>query len=254
MVRAIINGCNGRMGQTLVNAIEASEDFEVAAGVDPFGKSPADWDFTTYASLSEVKETADVVIDFSNIDGLKDLCSQAIEKKLPMVIATTGITEEHLDFMRDCGKKIAILQAANMSLGINLLKVLVKQAAEVLQDSFDIEIVERHHRMKRDAPSGTALALADVINGNGKGKYEYINGRHEKNKLRTDAEIGIHAVRGGTIVGDHDVIFAGRDEVLQLSHRAYSRSLFATGAMKAAAFIVNKAPGLYHMEDLFSQS
>lgn len=253
MVRTIINGCNGKMGRTLIETIASNDDFQVVAGVDPFGEAPAEWSFSTYTSLDRVKEAADVVIDFSRPEGLEGLLQAAREKKLAVVIATTGLGEEHFTLIKKYAQDIPILQAANMSLGINLLKVLVRQAASVLGKAFDIEIIEKHHRTKRDSPSGTALALADVLKASIDRPTEYIYGRHEKNKLREDSEIGIHAIRGGNIVGEHDVIFAGRDERLNLSHAAYSKALFAIGALQSAEYVTRKGPGFYHMEDVIAE-
>ena len=253
MVKIIVNGCNGTMGRTLIETISSSDDFQVVGGVDPFGAAKEEWNFSTYSSLIEVKESADVVIDFSRVEGLKDLLKAAKTRKLAVVIATTGLSEEHFEYIRECAEEIPILQAANMSLGINLLKVLVRQAAAVLGKSFDIEIIEKHHHLKRDAPSGTALALADVLKASIDRPTEYVYGRHDKNKLREDSEIGIHAVRGGNIVGEHDVIFAGRDERLNLSHAAYSKALFAIGALQSAEYVSKKGPGFYHMEDVIAE-
>lgn len=253
MIRTIINGCNGTMGRTLIETIASNDDFRVVAGVDPYGTGLSEWSFPTYPALSEVSEEADVVIDFSRAEGLQDLLSMARKKKLAVVIATTGLTEKHFEYIRSNAEEIPILQAANMSLGINLLKVLVRQAASVLGKAFDIEIIEKHHRTKRDAPSGTALALADVLKASLDRPTEYIYGRHDKNKLREDTEIGIHAVRGGNIVGEHDVIFAGKDERLNLSHAAYSKALFAIGALQSAEYVARKGPGFYHMEDVIAE-
>lgn len=253
MVNTIINGCNGTMGHTLINTISSTEEFKVAAGVDPYGEASTGWGFPVYKSLNDVKEEADVVIDFSRADGLVEILSVAKTKKLPIVVATTGLSEKHLEYMTECSKVIPILQAANMSLGINLLTVLVKKTAAVLNNTFDIEIVEKHHNLKRDAPSGTALALANTLKASLDGPIEFVYGRKEKNKLRESKEIGIHSIRGGNIVGEHDVIFAGLDERLTLSHAAYSKSLFAIGAIQAAGYLVGKAPGFYHMDDVIAE-
>jgi len=253
MIRTIINGCNGKMGRTLIETIASDDDFMVVAGVDPFGETPAEWSFHVYKKLDDVKEDADVLIDFSRAEGLRDLLEAAKRKKLAVVVATTGLTGEHLDYIRESAEEIPILQAANMSLGINLLKVLVRQAASVLGKAFDIEIIEKHHKTKRDSPSGTALALADVLKASIDRPSEFVYGRHEKDKLRGDAEIGIHAVRGGNIVGEHDIIFAGKDERLNLSHAAYSKALFAIGALQSAEYVARKGPGFYHMEDVIAE-
>ena len=253
MINIIINGCNGTMGHALVETIASTEGFQVAAGIDPFGEVSSDWGFSTYKTLSEVREQADVVIDFSRASGLIDLLGIAKTKKIPVVIATTGLTANHFEYINKCSEEIPILQAANMSLGINLLKVLVKQTAAVLNNTFDIEIIEKHHNVKRDAPSGTALALAETLKASIDRPMEFVFGRQEKNKLRENSEIGIHAIRGGNIVGEHDVIFAGMDERLTLSHAAYSKRLFAIGALQAAEYIQGKSPGFYHMEDVIAE-
>ncbi len=252
MTRIVVNGCNGKMGRVLTDAVEASADFEMVAGIDPVDGGAHR--FPVYRSLQKMREEVDVVIDFSILEGVEPLLVEAEKRKLPVVIATTGLEEEHFTLIKKVSRSIAVFQAANMSLGVNLMKVLIKQAASVLGGSFDIEIVEKHHRLKRDAPSGTALALADTLKSALQHPVDYVFGRKEKNHLRTDDEIGIHAVRGGTIVGEHDVIFAGRDEVLTLRHTAYSKGLFATGALQAAAFISRKKPGFYQMEDMIGES
>jgi 4-hydroxy-tetrahydrodipicolinate reductase len=253
MINTIINGCNGIMGRTLITTIASKEGFKVVAGVDPYGEAPSDWGFPSYKSLSEVQEQADVLIDFSRANGIIELLSIAKTKKLPVVIATTGLTEEHINYIKKCSIKIPVLQAANMSLGINLLKVLVKQTAAVLNNTFDIEIIEKHHNVKRDSPSGTALALADTLKSSIDRPIEFIYGRREKNKLRESREIGIHAIRGGNIVGEHDVIFAGMDERLTLSHAAYSKGLFAIGAIQAAEYLYGKPPGFYLMDNVIAE-
>lgn len=252
MIRIIVNGCNGKMGKVLTDTIQTSDGFELAAGVDPF--EGEEKDFPVYRSLGEVKEEADVVIDFSVPEGFKALLEAATQKKLPVVVATTGLGDEHFALIDKVSRGIPVFQGANMSLGVNLMKVLVRQAAAVLGSSFDIEIVEKHHRTKRDAPSGTALALADTLKTVREYPFEYVYGRKEKNRLRADNEIGIHAVRGGNIVGEHDVIFAGKDELLNLRHTAYSKGLFAMGALQAAAYIVNKQSGFYRMEDMIAET
>ena len=253
MIKIIINGCNGTMGFAIAEAVSNSDGFEVAAGVDLYGEPSVGWSFPVYKTLKDVKEQADVVIDFSRADGVSALLSDVAAKGLPIVIATTGLTEEHHDRIREFSKVIPVLQAANMSLGINLLKLLAKQATAVLSKSFDIEIIEKHHNKKVDAPSGTALALADAIKSSTERSMEYVYGREERNKLRADSEIGIHAVRGGTIVGEHDIIFAGKDERLTLSHGAYSKGLFAVGALNAAEYLFGKDPGFYSMDDMIAE-
>jgi len=252
MIRVIVNGCNGKMGKVLTDTILGSGSFELAAGVDPIEGEESE--FPVYRSLLDVKESADVVIDFSVPEGFASLLKEAEQRKLPVVVATTGLGDEHFALIEKSCRVIPVFQAANMSLGVNLMKVLVRQAASVLGSSFDIEIVEKHHRTKRDAPSGTALALADTLKTVRDYPFEYVYGRKEKNKLREDREIGIHAVRAGNIVGEHDVIFAGKDELVNLRHTAYSKGLFAMGALQAAAYVYRKLPGFYHMEDMIAES
>ena len=252
MIKMIIHGCGGKMGQVLAEAAGSSSEFTVVAGVDPLGGTDAE--FPVYTSLLEVTEQADVVIDFSVTAGIPGLLKGAVEKGLPVVIATTGLDTEHFKMIEEAAGSIPIFQSANMSVGVNLMKVLLRQTTAVLGNTFDIEVIEKHHRTKRDAPSGTALALADVIKGAMSRDAEYVYGRKDKNRLRSDEEIGIHAVRGGNIVGEHDVVFAGKDEVITLQHTAYSKGLFAAGALKAAEYIISKPSGLYQMEDMIAES
>ncbi len=249
MTRVILHGCNGKMGQMISGLIMADEAIEVAAGVDA-------WDdghnaYPVFADISECSIEADCVIDFSAasaVDGLLNYCE---EKKLPCVLCTTGLSQAQLARVKELSQRTAVLKSANMSMGINLLLKLVKNAASVLANAgFDMEIVEKHHNQKVDAPSGTALALADAINEEMNGEYEYVYDRSDRRQKRPEKEIGISAVRGGTIVGDHDVIFAGTDEVLTLSHRAYSRAVFGRGAVQAAKFLAGKPAGLYDMSDV----
>lgn len=254
MTKTIIHGCNGKMGRTLVTSIEGNPEFEVVAGVDAAVEAKSDWRFPVYAALADVPEAADVVIDFSTADAVDAMLEAAKTKGVAVVVATTGLSESQMNQLRETAKSVPIFQAANMSLGVNLLKALISQAAAVLGSAFDIEIVEKHHNTKRDAPSGTALALADSLKAACEQPMEYVHGREEKNKLREKNEIGIHAVRGGNIVGEHDVIFAGQDERLTIAHAAYSKALFATGALKAAAYIAGKRPGLYSMEGMIAET
>lgn len=258
MTRTIIHGCNGKMGRVLAATIAKTEDLEVVAGVDAAvaagGDAADERGFPVYSSLAEVQETADVVIDFTVPQALHGLLETAKEKKMAAVIATTGLSDEQYKELEAAAARIPVFQAANMSLGVNLLRELIKQAAAVLGPAFDIEIVEKHHNTKRDAPSGTALALADTLKAALDRNVEYVYGRKEKDKLRAKAEIGIHAVRGGNIVGEHDVIFAGQDERLTIAHAAYSKALFSVGAVQAARFVSGKVPGFYHMEDMIAES
>lgn len=246
MTSVIMHGCNGKMGQTIAGLIAGDEEITLAAGVDAFDEGKND--FPVFTSLEKCDVEADVVIDFSAapaIDGLLDYC---VEKQLPCVLCTTGLSDEQLEKVKEASKKVAILKSANMSLGINTLMKLLKEAAEILAPAgFDIEIVEKHHRLKVDAPSGTALALGDSVSEALGGEYEYVYDRSGRREKRPKKEIGFSAVRGGTIVGDHDVIFAGEDEVITFSHRAYSKAVFGKGAIQAAKFLKGRPAGLYDM-------
>lgn len=249
MVKVIMHGCNGKMGRTIAGLIAADDEIELVAGVDAYdeGKNP----FPVFTKITECDVEADAVIDFSAapaVDGLLDYC---VEKKLPCVLCTTGLSEAQLARVKEAAGQTAILKSANMSLGINMLLKLLKEAAGILAPAgFDIEIVEKHHNQKVDAPSGTALALADSINEELDNAYEYVYDRSQVRQKRSQKEIGISAVRGGTIVGDHDVIFAGADEVITFSHRAYSKAVFGKGAIQAAKFLAGKPAGLYDMSDV----
>ena len=249
MTKVIMHGCNGKMGQMITGLIAADDEIEIVAGVDAF--ETGNNTYPVFKSIGLCDIGADVVIDFSNaqaIDGLLDYC---MEKKLPCVLCTTGLSEAQLQKVEEAGEKTAVLNSANMSLGINLLLKLLKDAAGILAPAgFDIEIVEKHHNKKVDAPSGTALALADSINEELDNAYEYIYDRSGRREKRPVKEIGLSAVRGGTIVGDHDVIFAGADEVITFSHTAYSKAVFGKGAIQAAKFLAGKPAGKYDMSDV----
>jgi len=251
MVKMIMHGCNGRMGHVIADLVSADEAIEIVAGVDAFGEST--YSFPVFKSLSECNVDADVIVDFSNasaVDGLLDHCAS---KGIPVVLCSTGLSEEQLSKVKETSTKVAILKSANMSVGVNaLLKVLKEVSPIFAAAGFDIEIVEKHHNQKLDAPSGTAIALADSINESLAGEYDYVYDRSTRREKRPVKEIGISAVRGGTIVGDHDVIFAGQDEVVTLSHRAYSRAIFGKGAIEAAKFLAGKGPGMYDMSDVLA--
>lgn len=249
MTRIILVGCNGRMGK-LISEIAMEEDgVEIAAGIDIVDKGGAFYPFFT--SLSDCNISADVMIDVSSAEGFEERIEYAVSKKLPTVLCTTGLSNGQLELIDRASESIAVLRSANMSLGINmLLKLLNDNAAKLAGDGFDVEIVEKHHNQKLDAPSGTALALADAVNESMDGKYEYIYDRSDVRKKRGENEIGISSIRGGTIVGEHDVIFAGRDEVITLSHTAYSRAVFAKGAVSAAKYMKGKKAGMYGMSDV----
>lgn len=251
MVRVIMHGCNGRMGQVISGIVEQEKDMEIVAGVDAFlGRENP---YPVFQSLEECGE-ADVVIDFSNagaVDGLLDFCAK---KKLPCVLCTTGLSKEQLQKVEKVSLETAVLKSANMSLGINVMLRLLQETAKVLAPAgFDMEIVEKHHGQKLDAPSGTALALADSINAEFGNSYEYVYDRSGRREKRPEKEIGISSVRGGSIVGEHDVIFAGQDEVFTISHTAYSRAVFARGAVTAASFLAGKPAGMYDMQDVIRE-
>jgi 4-hydroxy-tetrahydrodipicolinate reductase len=249
MVKMIMHGCNGRMGHVIVDLCKEDQDIQVVAGVDAFGESS--YDFPVFKSLSECNVDADVIVDFSNasaVDGLLDFCTA---KGVPVVLCSTGLSAEQLDKVKEASAKVAVLKSANMSVGVNaLIKVLKEVSPLFAAAGFDIEIVEKHHNQKLDAPSGTAIALADSINESLDNEYEYVYDRSTRREKRPVKEIGISAVRGGTIVGDHDIIFAGLDEVVTLSHRAYSRAIFGKGAIQAAKFLAGKSAGMYDMSDV----
>lgn len=248
MLRIIISGCNGHMGRVVESLCNADPEVQVAAGFDVLGS--ADREFPVYSSPSQFTGEADAVIDFSSPAALDGLLEFGKRTKTPLILATTGYTPEQVAQIGAAALEVPIFRSANMSLGINVLLELVKKAASVLGDSYDIEIVERHHRRKVDAPSGTALALADSINEAMDQQYHYVYDRSSRREKRDKKEIGIQSVRGGSIVGEHDVIFAGQDEVITFSHTAYSKAIFAKGALSAAKFLKGKAAGLYTMADV----
>lgn len=249
MVKAIMHGCNGRMGQVVSELVKADDGIEFVAGVDSYtGRAN---DYPVFESIEKCDVDADVIIDFSNaaaVDGLLDYC---VEKQVPVVLCSTGLSEEQLQKVEEASKKVAVLKSANMSMGINLLLKLLQNATKVLAPAgFDIELVEKHHNQKLDAPSGTAIALADSINESMDNAYEYVYDRSQVRKKRDAKEIGISAVRGGTIVGEHEVIYAGTDEVIEFKHTAYSRTVFGKGAVEAAKFLAGKEAGRYDMSDV----
>ena len=253
MVKVIMHGCNGKMGQVISGLIADDPDVTMVAGIDVYddGHNP----YPVYKNINDCDLQADCIIDFSNAKAVDDLLAYCERTGIPCALCTTGLSEQQLKLVEETSKKVAILKSANMSVGINLLMKLLKDASKVLTDAgFDIEIVEKHHKLKVDAPSGTALALADVINEELSNEYEYVYDRSTRREQRPKKEIGISAVRGGTIVGDHDVIFAGADEVITLSHRAYSKAVFGKGAVQAAKFLAGKGPGLYNMSDVIEAS
>lgn len=249
MTEIILHGCNGKMGRMVDDLISRDPEINIAAGIDAYdeGKNP----YPVFKSLSECDVKADVVIDFSVASAVDDLLTYCGQNRIPCVLCTTGLSGEQLQRVKEVSEKTAVLKSANMSLGINLLLKLLKEAAGVLAPAgFDIEIVEKHHNQKLDAPSGTALALGDSVKEALDGEYEYVFDRSARRRKRPEKEIGFSAVRGGTIVGDHDVIFAGTDEVITFSHSAYSKAVFGKGAIQAAKFLKGKTAGLYDMGDV----
>ncbi len=251
MINIAIMGANGRMGKMVNECISERNDCTVVAGIDSFNKQYAD--FPIYTTIDEMKEKPDVIIDYSNPASLESMLNYAEKNGTPIVIATTGYSDEQMARIKEASKKIAIFFSWNMSLGINLLVDLSKKAAAFLGEQFDIEIVEKHHNQKLDAPSGTALMIANGINKEFDDSKEYIYERHSKRQKREKKEIGIHSVRGGTIVGEHEVIFAGKDEVITISHSAASRNVFAVGSVNAAVFIKDRSAGMYEMADVIKE-
>ena len=249
MVKILMYGCNGKMGRMITEIVKNEEDAVIAAGVDKFTGIPND--YPVFEEITQCDVQADVVIDFSNAGAVDELLDYCVKKSLPVVLCTTGLSDEQLKKVDECSEKIAVLKSANMSMGINLLLKLLKDAAKVLAPAgYDIELVEKHHNQKLDAPSGTALALADSINEAMGNEYEYVYDRSQVRKKRDAKEIGISAVRAGTIVGEHEVIFAGTDEVIEFKHTAYSRSVFAKGAVEAGKFLAGQPAGMYDMGDV----
>ena len=246
MIRVIMHGCNGRMGQIITGLLANDTEARIVAGVDM--TDSRDNGYPVFTHLADCQVEADVVIDFASakaVDGLLDYC---VEKKLPVVLCTTGLSNEQLLHVEEASKSIAVLKSGNMSLGINTVQKLIADAVKVLAPAgFDVEIVEKHHNQKLDAPSGTAIMLADSVNEAMDNQYHYVYDRSKLRQVRDTKEIGISAVRGGSIVGDHDVIFAGTDEVITISHRAYSRAVFGNGAIAAAKYLAGKEAGYYNM-------
>ena len=248
MVNILLSGANGHMGRVIADIVGGREDCTIVAGIDintdQYGPFPI------FSCPQDCRVKADVIIDFSHPAALDGLLSYAWETKTPLVVATTGYSSEQIAQIKAAADNIPVFFTFNMSLGINLLVELAKKATEVLDGQFDIEIVEKHHNEKIDAPSGTAIMLANAINETAGNQYEYVYDRHAQRKKRDKKEIGMHAIRGGTIVGEHEVIFAGRDEIITLSHSARTKEVFAVGAVNAAVFLKGKPAGLYDMSQL----
>lgn len=251
MTRIIMHGCNGHMGRVITDLVEKDPNATMVAGIDVFNNKVNN--YSVYKSLKDCNVDADVVIDFSNASAVDSLLEAAVEKKLPVVLCTTGLSEEQLAKVEEASKEIPILRSANMSIGINALMKVLNLATKLLaNEGYDIEIIEKHHNLKLDAPSGTALALADCINEAAGNKYEYIYDRHDRREKRDKKELGISAMRGGTIVGEHEIFYAGIDEVIEIKHTAYSKAVFAKGSIAAAHFLKDKEPGIYDMSDVLN--
>lgn len=249
MVKIIMHGCNGHMGQVISGIVEKDPDAEIVAGIDiaDQGKNS----YPVFTDIDACQVEADAIIDFSSAKATDKLLEYSAARQIPVVLCSTGLSQEQLAKVEETSRKVAVLKSANMSLGINTLLKLVQDAAKVLAAAgFDMEIVEKHHRLKLDAPSGTALALADSINEAMDNQYHYVYDRSHKREKRDDKEIGISAVRGGTIVGEHEIIFAGQDEVIEFKHTAYSKAIFGKGAVEAAKFLAGKPAGRYDMSDV----
>lgn len=249
MVKIIMHGCNGHMGQVISGIVEKDPDAEIVAGIDiaDQGKNS----YPVFTDIDACQVEADAIIDFSSAKATDKLLEYSAARQIPVVLCSTGLSQEQLAKVEETSRKVAVLKSANMSLGINTLLKLVQDAAKVLAAAgFDMEIVEKHHRLKIDAPSGTALALADSINEAMDNQYHYVYDRSQKREKRDDKEIGISAVRGGTIVGEHEIIFAGQDEVIEFKHTAYSKAIFGKGAVEAAKFLAGKPAGRYDMSDV----
>ncbi|MDO4337820.1 MAG: 4-hydroxy-tetrahydrodipicolinate reductase [Eubacteriales bacterium] len=249
MVKIIMHGCNGYMGQVISGLVDKDPEAEIVAGIDIVDQGKNS--YPVFTDIKACQTEADAIIDFSSAKAVDALLDYSVERQIPVIVCTTGLSEEQLARIEEASGKVAVLRSANMSLGINTLLKLVQDAAKVFATAgFDMEIVERHHRLKVDAPSGTAIALADSLNEAMGNSYEYVYDRSQKREKRSDKEIGISAVRGGTIVGEHEVIFAGPDEVIEFKHTAYSKAVFGKGAIEAAKFLAGKPAGRYDMSDV----
>ena len=251
MLKIGLCGCNGRMGKVITDIVSKKENMKIVAGFDAYTEKLAD--YPVYADPKEFTGECDVIIDFSNPASLDGLLSYCKEHKTPVVICTTGHSKEQLDAMRTASAEIPVFRSGNMSIGINLMMDLLRKCGSVLGDGYDVEITEKHHNQKLDAPSGTALMLADAVNEALPYDAEYVYNRHDRREKRPKHEIGIHSIRGGTIVGEHEVLFAGRDELIEIRHVALSREVFAVGAVDAAAFLgAQTQPGMYDMSDVIA--
>lgn len=251
MTKIIMHGCNGKMGRVICDIVEKDKNSEIVAGIDI---NPENAKFPTFTNINDCNMSADVIIDFSTALAVPNLIEYCKSKKMPLVICTTGLSSDTLELIQSASNEIPIFKSANMSVGINLIANILNRISPLLFDNnFDIEIIEKHHNQKIDSPSGTAFLLADSINSSMENKLSYVYDRTKEMKKRDKNEIGISAIRGGTIVGEHSVIFAGKDEVIELSHFAYSKEVFAVGAVNAAKFLAKKSAGLYDMQNLMNE-
>lgn len=248
MLKVILHGCNGKMGKVLQQMIKEDAEVEIVAGIDAHIDGPNP--FKLYTSPLDCEHKADVILDFSHHSAIPDLMKYCVESKTPVVVCTTALSEEHMELLREASKTIPVFNSFNMSLGINAIAKALKSIVPLLEDSFNIEIIEKHHNKKVDSPSGTAFLLADAINDTCKVKKNYIFGRHGKADECKMTDLGIHAIRGGTIPGEHTILFAGPDEIIEIKHTALSKNIFANGAIKAAKFLATAEKGLYNMTDL----
>lgn len=254
MTNVLIWGIGGRMGRTLLECLNKNSNANAIGGVDKFANK-ADFNIPIFKSVSEINVKADVIIDFSRAEAIYDFLPYAKENKIPVVLCTTGYSELDLDYISEMSKEIPLFKSSNMSIGINLLIDLVKKATNLLGENFDIELIEQHHNVKVDSPSGTALSIANAINEEMNNTLEFKFGRHDSNERRKKNELGIHAVRGGTVVGKHEVLFLGNDEIITIKHDASSKAVFAEGAVKASIFMTSiKTPGIYNMNDLIQST
>ena len=252
MTNIILSGCNGKMGRVITRLASQDENAKIVAGIDiaDFGEN----DYPVFKNPMDCDVPADVIVDFSHPSVFENLMEFAKAKKIPVIMATTGLSDEQRAALSEYSKEIPVFFSANMSLGINLIIALAKKATAILEGNFDIEIIEKHHNQKIDAPSGTAIAIADAIAETLTNTPEYVYDRHSVRKKREKREIGIHSIRGGSIVGEHQVIYAGQDETIELKHQATSKEVFAVGAIKAAKFMNGKPAGFYTMDDLIGDS
>ncbi|WP_040212015.1 4-hydroxy-tetrahydrodipicolinate reductase [Clostridium polynesiense] len=249
MTNIILNGCSGKMGQTISSVIEKFQDLKIVAGIDKNTESK--FGYPVFQDVSEINFDYDVLLDFSRPDALNSLIEFSKKKSKPLILCTTGYNDDHLKIIEESSTEIPIFRSANMSLGVNIVSQILKAISPVLYEDFDIEIIEKHHNQKVDAPSGTALLLADAIRSSIPKETNLVKGRSGISK-RKPLDIGIHAIRGGNIVGDHETIFAGSGEIIEITHKAMSREVFALGALKSCRFMKDKAPGLYDMNDMIT--